>query len=195
MSAMHRLLLKWARMLHVYLTLFGFALLLFFAVTGFMLNHENWFIPSEPYRTSAEGVIPQRLLDPVEKLAVVELLRKEYGARGELITFEEESEEFRVIFKAPGRLVEAVIQREDGRVEVMTETNGIVGLLLDLHRGKDSGLVWAVVIDGTSVLFVLVSVTGLVLWSSLKSRARYGLVVLALGAAASVVVYFAAVPR
>ena len=30
----HRLLLKWARLLHVYLTLFGFVLLLFFAVTG-----------------------------------------------------------------------------------------------------------------------------------------------------------------
>jgi len=40
----YRLVVKWARTVHVYLTLFGFGLLLFFAVTGFMLNHEDMFL-------------------------------------------------------------------------------------------------------------------------------------------------------
>jgi uncharacterized protein len=56
-------------------------------------------------------------------------------------------------------------------------------------------LPWSFVIDGVSILFVLVSITGLILWSSLRSRAQYGIAVLLLGAAVGLIVYFAWVPR
>lgn len=75
------------------------------------------------------------------------------------------------------------------------ESRGLVGLLLDLHRGKTSGPAWSFVIDGVSILFVIVSATGLVLWSSLRSRAQHGLAILFVGAAVALAVYFATVPR
>ena len=70
-----------------------------------------------------------------------------------------------------------------------------MGVVLDLHRGKTSGDAWSFVIDGVSILFVIVSITGLILWSSLRSRAQYGIAVLLLGAAVGLVVYFVWVPR
>jgi uncharacterized protein len=194
----HRLGIKWARTLHVYLTLFGFALLLFFSVTGFMLNHEDWFSPSDPTRHSREGKLPTALLgEEPDRLGIVEKLRKDFGAHGEVDSFddEKESDSIRVKFKAPGYFAEATIKREDGETTVVHESHGVVGVVLDLHRGKTSGDAWSFVIDGVSILFVIVSITGLILWSSLRSRAQYGIAVLLLGLATGLAVYFGLVPR
>ncbi|MFO0970027.1 MAG: PepSY-associated TM helix domain-containing protein [Gemmataceae bacterium] len=281
MTHAHRLLLKWARTLHVYLTLFGFVLLLFFAVTGFMLNHENWFLPaqttvgklppelllapaenrdaiiealradfgvapemeveafevaadsvrvvlksptgdatatirrsdgetvatidsdsqSREHVTIVEGKLPVDLLvpaDPAKALPIVERLRKDFQARGEVNvppTYEKETESFAVVFKAPGYHAKATIRAGDGYTKVVHQARGLSGVLLDLHRGKESGGAWSFVIDGTSILFVIVSITGLILWSSLKSRAQHGLAILLTGLALTLAVYFASVPR
>ena len=197
MSPAHRLLLKWSRLLHVYLTLFGFVLLFFFAATGLMLNHEDLFSPAEPQRSTMNGLIPAELLREPDRLGVVERLRKEFGARGEVDGFEveKELETIRVKFKAPSYFAEAVIKTEEGEVEITHESRGVVGILLDLHRGKTSGEAWSLVIDGVSILFVFVSITGLILWSSLRSRAQAGLLVLILGAVSTLGVYFVWVPR
>jgi len=280
MTQAHRWLLKWARTLHVYLTLFGFILMLFFAVTGFMLNHEDWFLPrqtttgtipiellgppedrdavveklrsdfgvvgdmtsfdvaaeagvirvafksddgaieaiiqrktgeaivtsetdkqSRERITIVEGKMPIQLLVPDDKskeLPIVEKLRKDFGARGEVNSpprYEKESESFGVVFKAPGYLATATIRASDGQTKVVHQSRGINGILLDLHRGKDSGLPWSVIVDGVSVLFVIVSITGLILWSSLRGRAQHGFAVLMVGLALGLAVYFVWVPR
>ena len=279
MTHSHRLLLKWARTLHVYLTLFGFMLLLFFAVTGFMLNHEDWFLPGQTTtgklptellagpdrdaiverlrddfgvprdvketsfevadqnlrlvftsedgawevdiergdgrtvvtnRTSKQsrerisivaGKMPMELLvpdDASKQLPIVEKLRKDFGARGEVVgepKYEKESESFSVDFRSPGYLGTATIRAGDGQTVVTHRTRGFNGVILDLHRGKDSGLPWSFVIDAVSVLFVVVSATGLILWSSLRSRAQLGLVVMMAGLAIGLAVYLVWVPR
>jgi hypothetical protein len=280
MTFAHRLILKWARTVHVYLTLFGLALLLFFAITGFMLNHENWFLPTQtttgnlpremltptpdqdaiveslrnefgvppdmamrsfdtdaqairvrfqsdqgsadaliqkedgatvvnvdtPSQTRVryavvEGKMPIELLDPedpAKALPIVEKLRSEFGARGEVIVaprYEKESESFSVLFKAPSYSAEATIKAADGSTKVKHESRGINGILLDLHRGKDSGPHWSLVVDVTAGFFVVVSITGLILWSSLKGRGHYGLAIIILGTVLSVAVYFLWVPR
>lgn len=279
MTLAHRLLLKWARIVHVYITLFGFVTLLFFAVTGFMLNHENWFlptqtttgkIPTELLRAAdrdaiidalrsdfgvpsdmalnafdsdpgtfhitfksdkgtaeaviraddgttvvtvdsdsqsrervsiIEGKMPIELLipdDPSKQLPIVEVLRRDFGARGEVNvppTYEKESESFSVVFKAPTYQATATIRASDGQTKVKHQSRGINGILLDLHRGKDSGEQWSLVVDVVSILFVIVSATGLILWSSLRGRAQHGIAVLLLGLVISVAIYFLWVPR
>src|SRR5262245_56610703 len=103
MAPLHRWLLKWARTTHLYVTLFGLALLAFFAVTGFMLNHEDGFSTPEPHTRLATGTVPPEMLQtPVDRLAVVEMLRKDFGASGLVQSFEEEGDEVRVMPQAPG---------------------------------------------------------------------------------------------
>jgi hypothetical protein len=190
-----RLLLKLAHTVHVYTTLFGLVLLLFFAVTGFILNHEDWFRPEDPHRRTTTGTVPVKLLEGPDKLAVVELLRKDHGITAALDSFEKENDSFRVVFKAPAREIIATIQEADGQTTVSHEFWGLVSIMTDLHRGKTSGTAWALVIDGVAILFVVVAVTGLILWSSLRSRGKYGLLVMALGLAVGLAVYFAFVPQ
>ena len=194
MSPARRRLLIVARYVHVYLTLFGLVLLTFFAVTGFMLNHEDWFLASDPIDRTASGTVPTAILQPPDKLAIVELLRKDYAARGLVETCEVEDDPVRVVFNGPGRRVEAVIQKEDGKLEVKYQSRGLVGIVLDLHRGKATGTAWSLIIDGVCVLVLIVAATGLILWHSLRGRGHYGLLVIGLGLALGVVVYLAFVP-
>jgi hypothetical protein len=194
MSPSHRWLLKWARTLHVYLTLCALALLLFFGVTGFMLNHEDWFSPADPYTHTLTGAVPTELLEDPDRLGVVELLRRDYGAVGALDSFEGDDDNYRVVFKAPGRRVEANIRRPTGELEVTHETRGAVGVMLDLHRGKATGRPWGLVIDIVAGAICVISATGLILWSSLRARGRHGLLVIVVGLALAVAVYLAFVP-
>lgn len=188
MSPLRRALLKWARRVHLYLTLFTLALILLFAVTGFMLNHEDWFVSGEPATRVVQGTVADGLLSGPDRLAVVEALRNDFGAVGPLESFEEQDDALTVVFKRPGLRVEAVIRRPGGRAEVSFESKGLNGILLDLHRGKSTGWVWSLVIDGVCVGLVVTALTGLVLWSSLKDRGRPGLLVILAGAAASAAV-------
>jgi hypothetical protein len=190
----YRRLLRWTRTFHIYLAMLGLLLLLFFAATGFMLNHPEWFGLVEGRRRTAEGRLPTAILAPVDKLAVVERLRSEFGATGAMDSFEVEEESLRVVFKGPGRQTEATIQRADGQAEVTHESYGLAGLLTDLHRGKATGGSWALIIDAACVLLMLISTTGLILWTSLRTRRVVGLLALLLGGTLCAVIYLALVP-
>ena len=199
MSPAYRRVLKIARLVHVYLTLFGLALILFFAVTGFMLNHEEWFGLNEPHERTVEGELPAALVKaegerPVDKLAVVEALRKDYGAAGAMDSFRESENDLEVIFIRPGLRVVAEVQRDDGKTRVTFYSSGFSGVITDLHKGKSSGPSWSVVIDAVCIGLLVISLTGLVLWSALKSRGKWGMLALAAGTAFGFAVYFARVP-
>lgn len=189
-----RRLLSVSRTLHVYLTMLACLLLLFFGTTGFMLNHTAWF-GLETIRTDQrEGTLPRAILKPVDKLAVVESLRAGLGAEGAVDSFEEEPEALRIVFKRPGMRAEASVRLSDGRAELSAEARGTAALLTDLHKGASAGAAWKWVIDGTAILLVLGSLTGLMLWISLPKRRALGIVVLTLGLLSSLATYWLLVP-
>jgi uncharacterized protein len=196
MSPGHRMLLKWARVLHVYLTMFAFLLVLFFAITGFVLNHEDWFDFDEPTTTVSTASMPTGLLVDPDKLGVVEHLRKYQQVTGSVDAkdFEVEDDRVGVVFRGPGRLYTVKIGRTSGDAEIVLESRGLLGVLTDLHRGKATGAAWGVIIDGVSVVLLIISATGLILWSSLRGRAQHGLAVMAIGLAVSLGIYFFCVP-
>jgi hypothetical protein len=125
----------------------------------------------------------------VAKLEVVEHLRKVHGVRGALAEFKVDEHECVVTFKGPGYAADAVIDRETGRYTLAQSFHGFIAVVNDLHKGRDSGRVWSVVIDLSAVLMTVVSATGLVLLFYLKLRRRPGLVVVGLGVVVVVAVY------
>ena len=182
------------RTLHIYLTLLSILLFLFFAATGFMLNHGEWFGLEEVVLEEQTGTIPHPMLTPLDRLGVVERLRAEFGATGALDAFEEEDGTLLVVFQSPRRRTEVEIQRTDGMTHVTTEMRGTVAMLARLHTGEDAGEGWSWLIDGASLLLLLASLRGLTLWLTLPSRRRVGLAALVTGVASFIVAYFALVP-
>ena len=127
MSPAKRIVLRWTRTLHIYLTLLALLLLLFFAVTGFMLNHADWFSLEEVQTRTKEGHLPTAVLsDPPDKLAVVERLRADFGVAGLVDSFEIEEDELRVVFTGPGQRTEATIERAEGLTKVVSESHGLM---------------------------------------------------------------------
>jgi len=196
MDARHRRMLfkKWSRLIHIYLSMLGLLVILFFSVTGIMLNHEEWFGYAEPRVKKSEGTIPATLLREPDKLGIVEKLRKDLGATGALDSFDVRDDELALVFKSPGRRTEATIARTDGHAEVNVETHGFAGRFVELHRGTEAGAAWRLVIDATAILLLLSSVTGLVLWLLVPKWRPLGIAALVVCAVVCVAVYFAFVP-
>ena len=195
-SAHHRRLLfkKWARTLHIYLSMLGLLTLIFFSVTGIMLNHEEWFGFATPNLRKTEGRIPAALLVPPDKLAIVEKLRKDFGATGALESFDVQNDRLELVFKSPGRRTEASIDRPDGHAAVSVETHGFAGRFVELHRGTDAGPAWRLVIDISAVLLLISGATGLTLWLLVPKWRPLGLAAGAVCLVGGAVVYFALVP-
>jgi hypothetical protein len=188
------------RWLHIYVSMFGLVAVLFFSVTGVTLNHPDWFLGGMETRSDAEGRIDPKLLTSaspsgdVAKLEVVEHLRASHGVRGALVEFRVDDAECLVAFKGPGYSADAFINRDDGRYTLSQTALGLVGVINDLHKGRDSGPVWSLVVDVSAVLLVIVSLSGLILIFYLKLRRRPGLVVALAGGLAVALLYWFGVP-
>jgi len=196
MTAHHRKLFvrKWTRTLHIYISMLGLLVLVFFSATGIMLNHEEWFGYAEPRVVTHEGELPKGLLEWPDKLAIVELLRKDFGATGAMDSFEVNDDEFTVVFKSPGRRTQATITKADGHAEVSVETHGFAGRLVELHRGVDAGAAWRLIIDASAVLFLFIGFTGLTLWMFVPKWRPMGLVAVIASVVICAAVYFVLVP-
>ncbi len=135
-------LVKLMLWLHIYVSMFGLAAVLFFSVTGITLNHPDWFFGGAERQEQAEGQVDRKWLhvgtpapagdgresagEPdrskeVAKLEVVEHLRKTHAVRGALADFRVDENECTVSFKGPGYAADAFIDRESGHYN-LTQT-------------------------------------------------------------------------
>jgi uncharacterized protein len=163
----------------------SFALVFFFAVTGLTLNHADKFgdqthIQEEKGRLDLRWVKTPDTLT-IARLEIVEYLRNKYGIRAALSDFRIDDAQIDVSFKGPGFAADVFINRENGEYEVTKTSAGFVGIINDLHKGRDTGPGWSMVIDISAVLLTLVSVTGMLLLLFLKKRRFSGLGVAAFG--------------
>jgi hypothetical protein len=171
----------------------SFSILLFFAVTGITLNHQGWF-NGEPKASRFTGTLDLALVNPppgreVGKLEIVEALRAAHGIKASLKDFRVDDTEISVTFKGPGYAADALIDRKKGTYDVTESRLGLVAVINDLHKGRDTGGVWADVIDISAGLMVLVSITGLILIFFLHKRLKTGLIAVAIGTAVCIAVY------
>lgn len=175
-----RTFLQLCRTLHIYLTLLALGVILFFSLSGFMLNHPDWFgVGAARTRTTAARLSPELLREP-DKLGIVESLRRQ-GASGAVSSLEIDDQEIRVVFAGPGRHTDATIQRADGSTLITWETQSIAGWLADLHRAKDAGASWKFILDASAILLFLGALTGLIIFFQLSRRRALGLLCLASG--------------
>jgi hypothetical protein len=194
------------RWLHIYLSMFGLAIVLFFSVTGLTLNHPTWFFGQTERRVQTNGRLKLKWLHlntrenqsdrsaNVAKLEVVEYLRKAHRLRGALTEFRVDEHECLVSFKGPAYSADAFVDRDSGHYQVTQSSHGLIAVVNDLHKGRDAGPAWSLLIDMSAVLMTLISLTGLILLCYLKLRRKTGLVVILAGTAVVVGLYLLGVP-
>jgi uncharacterized protein len=188
----------WSRWLHLYLSMLSFLIVLFFAVTGITLNHTEWF-DGKQVEKKVEGTLPVSWVNnadtsKIKKLEIVEFFRNKYGIKGYLSDFFVDDEQCSVSFKGPGYSADAFINRKDGSMQLTELRLGLVAVLNDLHKGRDSGKTWSWMIDISAIFLTLVSVTGLLMLLFLKKRRLSGLIITLVGGAISYLIYLLWVP-
>lgn len=175
--------------------------MLLFAITGVTLNHAGQ-IEAEPKVVSRKATLPPDLLALLAKgpeegkrplpAQLEPFLDKSVGADVAGREGEWSPEEVYVALPRPGGDAWVSIDRETGAIEHEKTTRGVVSLLNDLHKGRNSGKAWSWFIDIFAGACVVFTVTGLVLLQ-FHARARpltWPLVGLGLAAPVILVILF-----
>jgi len=184
----------WGLLLHIYLSMAGFTLVVLFAITGVTLNHED-FGWGEPRLTRSTIALPADVLEHADQATLVQRMRGMIGVRSPLTDYRADTDQIQATFAAPGRRTIVTVNRAQRTGEVESETRGLLGKLDDLHKGLDSGRLWFWIIDLTALLLIVSALTGTATLLSLRARRRGGFVLAGLGVASIAILYRIWVPR
>jgi len=163
------------RMLHAYLSAAAFALLMFFAASGFLLNHPQWFGPERTSNGLAGIALDTDRLgraiagdDAGDDLA--DMVAEQMKLRGAFQEADILDDEVYLRFAGVKGTSDVVIDLESGIAEVEVSRANVTSIIHDLHRGKDAGTFWKRLIDVTAILIMAMSLVGLILFLSLRFR-------------------------
>ncbi|MGU7769779.1 PepSY-associated TM helix domain-containing protein [Burkholderia sp. MR1-5-21] len=194
--------IKWLRKVHGWVGLWGAVLGLLFGVTGVLLNHRA---PPLAIRTGEPQVeqLQLALPDPVPatpaamtKWLARELrfdgrpgrMRKEPAqpvAWGDKRVMQPEHWQFGLF--GPHQNLQAEYWVGNGYVSVKRTSNSFLATLNSLHRGVGMNLGWVLLMDTIAGSLILLSLTGMLLWTELNKRRTVGVVLVAGSVAAALV--------
>lgn len=190
---------KLSRWLHIYLSMVSFVIVLFFSVTGLTLNHPSWLGGDKQVNLKNAGKLNIKWVNnpdtnKIAKLEIVEFLRKTHEVKGAVSEFRIDESEITVSLKGPAYSCDAFIDRENGSYEVSEIKMGVVAVMNDLHKGRDSGSGWSWIIDISAVFLILVSLSGLILLCFIKKKRLAGFITAFIGMVICYLIYVIFVP-
>jgi hypothetical protein len=144
--------------------------MLLFAVTGITLNHAG-SIEAKPQVTSREGQLPEALLKSLpagEQTAPLPADVRRWIADNVSVPIDERKVEWQkreiyVPLPRPGGDAWLTIDRQSGDIEYELTDRGWVSYLNDLHKGRNTGLMWSLFIDAFAIACLVFCITGLCL--------------------------------
>ncbi len=185
------------RDLHLYVGLFLSPFVLLYAASAVLLNHAYlpWGGPDAP--RTAPRVIRVHVRDSEDGLTVARQVREQLGIRGEIGYVSRERESARLTFpiETPGRVTRVRVDLAAGTATVDRKTTGVWDAAIYLHKTPGPHNVklrgnwvfmrcWRWIADASVYLLMLLTATGIYLWTVLKAQRRAGLLSLGAGAVA-----------
>ena len=152
--------------------------LFLFAVTGVTLNHAS-SIESEPVTTADDLAVKPATLALLRQAkdgvpmppTLSEALEQETGVATAKAIPEARDGELFIDLPSPGVDASLSVDLATGAATYERTDRGWIAVLNDLHKGRDSGPVWAWFIDVIAIACVLFSLTGLgLLWIHAGTR-------------------------
>lgn len=161
--------------------------MLFFAITGITLNHAA-SIPATPVITEQQAELPTDLLitlpadvdDDTSLPADVALaVRNLIGLDPSGQPAEWSADEIYVPLPRPGGDAWISIDRHSGEVQSEITRRGWISYANDLHKGRNSGLLWSWFIDIFAIASIIFTLTGLLLlyFQARQRRSTWPLVI------------------
>jgi hypothetical protein len=174
--------LRWLRRAHAWIGLWGAALGILFGVTGILLNHRGDImeIPwAKAEQTTMQLPLPRPAPESPEAMAawlrgelgIEKLWRQARAQPSRTVVWGGQEvwqpERWTVAFSAPQRFVSAEYWVGNSFVTVRRSDPNVWAFLNNLHQAGGMGAGWILVADGVAGSFILLSLTGVVLWTRL----------------------------
>jgi hypothetical protein len=168
-------LFRLSRMLHAYLSAFAFLALIFFAATGLLLNHPNWIDLTKMRETTSKVTLSKADLDAAAKAsdpnaALAKTLAQRTKLLGGYKSGETLDGEASLRFEGVRGYTDAFVELDTGAAELTIKHANPVATINELHRGKNTGKPWALVIDISAIIILALSLIGYILFFSLRFR-------------------------
>lgn len=199
----------WARRLHIYISMALLLVVLFFSITGITLNRPSLFVSSQPNIEETILTLPQGLFSDangavaVNKSGIVAYLTQHANLSGQpsaldVFTDVEDGEliegEIAMDYKGPGYNVAVFIDMTTTEAVIEKTHYGVIAVLNDLHKGRNSGDVWKLFIDITALLMVFFVLTGVCLLVPKKKTFATSLKWTLFGSLVTLAIFVVAVP-
>ena len=173
-----------ARYVHGWLSAFAFIILLFFAATGLLLNHPEWF-KSDQQEQSFKLTLPSTLLHSIQdqenpSQPILDYVRQQHGLIGRYKSSEVLDGEVMIRLESPAGSTDVWVLLDNGETEITSKPASTVSLLNDLHRGKNVGTAWSWLIDISAIIILLLSLAGYILFLTIKTGLVTNLILTAL---------------
>lgn len=184
--------LKWLRKTHSWIGLWGALLGLMFGLTGFFQNHRAVLkidtpapqvssmqlalpspAPQDPAALAAWLQQELKLSKPAERVQRDKARPVAWGDKA--VT---QPEHWQLSFRAPNHVVQAEYWVGAGQVSVRRSEPGLLATLENLHRANGVGMGWILVADTLAGGMILLSITGVLLWTGLNKRRTVGAAIL-----------------
>ena len=184
--------IKWLRKVHGWVGLWGAVLGLLFGTTGCLLNHRAGPLKissGEPQVSQMQMGLPaQSLKSPME---LGKWLKQELKLDGVIGRGKREPahavgwgdqktmqpELWTVAVASPSGAVSAEYWVGNGFVSVKKSENGFLATMNNLHKGTGLSVGWVLLIDTLAGSIILLSLTGVLLWTELNKRKTTGAVI------------------
>lgn len=190
------------RLLHSYSSMLVLVLLLFFAITGITLNHTRFFNSSlGKYQHTQQYTLPIKLQNvdfPVDLAqaeavadAVGRWLTDDYQFKGGQLQYElmPEDQVLVLAIKRPAGYSNVWVDFTANTVEVDSYFAGYLALANDLHKGRDVGASWSLLIDLTALACIIFALSGFYLMLRSTSRRSAGNSLALLGTVLALLAY------
>lgn len=172
--AINRTLVTWSRNIHAYLSIALLLVLIFFSITGITLNHAANMTAIPETTTLTLDSLPELPKDENGQIAdspeLAAFVRREFGVRLSQAEQIREGDFLLIDYAAPGKTT--YIEIDQGLNEAFAETTdyGLVAVLNDLHKVRDTTVLWSWLVDISAVLLVIFTLAGFVLLLPNKFR-------------------------
>ncbi|QGZ66846.1 peptidase [Paraburkholderia acidisoli] len=181
--------LKWLRKIHGWVGLWGAVLGLLFGVTGFLQNHRAVMkiqAGGAPVVSRVQLPVDAATLHNPRELAQWvqrEMKLDRRAARvarepAQAVSWGDQSvmqpERWTARFASPKYLVDAEYWKGGTFVAVERREQGLIAVLEALHRANGTTAGWILLADSIAGSLVLLSITGVILWTELNRRRTIG---------------------
>ena len=175
-------LYRQSRAWHGYLSALAFLALIFFAITGLLLNHPEWTASKseQSERETKVRLAPEDLRkaeaapDPTRALA--QAVARRTPVLGRFQSGEVVDGQAMLRLEGVKGATDVMVDMASGEVEVSVKRARLIDTLNELHRGKNAGAAWKAIIDISAIVILALSVIGYVLFFSLRFRLRTSLI-------------------